>query len=183
MPFAQPQQPTLPARHIPRSPSDSLQDSDLSEPSSSYEGKKRSLPWLQISFTSKPISNNSKQRNISGLDNVLDHSSESEFVIVDRVPKSRQERVDDSIPQICGAIRSIVVQEKPRSKLVVSFLAFRGDESEDVFDLIDNFRGAATLNGWSSEDFAICLYLKGHELVLFFLYINAFFFHINYIYT
>ena len=49
-------------------------------------------------------------------------------------------------------------------KLVVSFPVFRGDESEDVFDFLDNFKRAATLNGWSNEDLAIGLplYLKGY---------------------
>ena len=77
---------------------------------------------------------------------------------------SRQERADDSVAQICDAIRSMAVQENPRSKLVVSFPVFHGDESEDVFDFLDNFKRAATLNGWSNEDLAIDLplYLKGH---------------------
>ena len=57
----------------------------------------------------------------------------------------------------------MAVQENPRSKLVVSFPVFRGDESEDVFDFLYNFKRAATLNGWSNEDLAIDLplYLKG----------------------
>ena len=63
----------------------------------------------------------------------------------------------------------MAVQENPRSKLVVSFPVFRGDESEDVFDFLDNFKRAATLNGWSNEAFAIGLplYLKGHASAWF----------------
>ena len=57
----------------------------------------------------------------------------------------------------------------PRSKLVVSFPVLRGDESEDVFDFIDNFKRAATLNGWTNEDLPIGLplYLKGHASAWF----------------
>ena len=63
----------------------------------------------------------------------------------------------------------MAVQENPRSKLVVSFPVFRGDESEDVFDFLDNFKRAATLNGWSNEDLAVGLplYLKGHASAWF----------------
>ena len=77
---------------------------------------------------------------------------------------SRQERADDSVAQICDAICSMAVQENPWLKLVVSFPVFRGDESEHVFDFLDNFKRAAALNGWSKEDLAIGLplYLKGH---------------------
>ena len=80
-----------------------------------------------------------------------------------------QERADDSVAQICHAIRSMAVQENPRSKLVVSFPVFRGDESEDVFDFLDQFKGAATLNGWSNKDLAISLplYFNGHASAWF----------------
>ena len=98
---------------------------------------------------------------MSGTDSVFNQSSESEFVIRDHVPMSRQERAADSVAQICDAIRSMAVQENPRSKLVVSFPVFRGDESEDVFDFLDNFKRAATLNGWSNE------HLKGHASAWF----------------
>ena len=58
------------------------------------------------------------------------------------VRMSRQKRADDSVAQICNAIRSMAVQENPRSKLVVSFPVFRGDESEDVLDFLDNFKSS-----------------------------------------
>ena len=46
---------------------------------------------------------------------------------------------------------------------------FRGDVSEDVFHFINNFKRAATLNGWTNGDFAIGLplYLKGHASAWF----------------
>ena len=82
---------------------------------------------------------------------------------------SHQERVDDSVAQICDTIRSMPVQECPRWKLVVSFSVFRGDEVGDNFDFLDDFKRAATLNGWSNEDLAIGLplYLKGHASAWF----------------
>ena len=122
---------------------DPLEDSALREPPSSSDSEESSLPSLQVSLTSEPVSNNSEHRNISGPDNVLNQSFESEFVITDHVPRSRQERADDSVAQICDTIRSMAVQENPRSKSVVSFPVFRCDESEDVFDFLDNFKRAA----------------------------------------
>ena len=122
------------------------------------------MPSHQISLTSGSILGNSEQRNISELDDVFDQPSESEFVTLDRVLTSHEEQADDSVAQICDAIRNMAVQENPWSKLVVSFPVFRGDESEDVFDFLDNLGRAATLNGWSNEDLAIGLplYLKGY---------------------
>ena len=156
-------------RHIPPGLLDPLEDSELSELPSSSDNEESSLPSLQVSLTSEPVSNNSEHRNISGPDSVFNQSSESEFVITDHVPMSRQERADDSVAQICDAIRSMAVQENPRSKLVVSFQVFRGNESEDVFDFLDNFKRAATLNSWSNEDLAIGLppYPKGHASAWF----------------
>ena len=49
-------------------------------------------------------------QNISGPDSVFNQSSESELVFTDHVPMSRQERVDDSVAQICDTIRSMAVQ-------------------------------------------------------------------------
>ena len=154
---------------MPPTPSDSLDDSEPSEPSSSSESEGSSLPSHQISLTSGSILGNSEHRNISELDDVFDQPSESEFVTIDRISMSHQEQADDSVAQICDAIRNMAVQENPRSKLVVSFPVFRGDESEDAFDFLDNFGRAATLNGWSNEDFAIGLplYLKGHAIAWF----------------
>ena len=128
----------LPVRHIPPGLLDPFEDSELSEFPSSSESEESSLPSLQNSLTSEPVSNNSERRNISRPDSVFNQSSENEFVVTDHVPMSRQERVDDSVAQICDAIRSMAVQENPRSNLVVSFPVFRGDESEDVFDFLDN---------------------------------------------
>ena len=156
-------------RHIPRGLLDALKDSEFSEPPGSSESEESSLTSLQVSFTSEPVSNNSEHRNISWPDSVFNQFSESEFVITDHVPMSRQERADDWVAQICDAIRSMAVQENPRSKLVVSFPVFRGGESKDVFDFLDNFKRAATLDGWWNEDMAIGLplYLKGHASVWF----------------
>ena len=169
LPSAQSPRPPLPVRHIPPGFLDPLEDSELSELPSSSDSEESSLPSLRVSLTSEPVSNNSARRNISVPDRVLNQSSESEFVVTDHVPMSRQERADDSVAQICDAIRSMAVQENPRSKLVVSFPVFRGDESEDVFDFLDNFKRAATLNGWSNEDLAVGLplYLKGHASAWF----------------
>ena len=124
MPSVQSPRPPLPVRHIPPGLLDSLEDSELSEPPSSSESEESSLPSLQVSLTSEPISNNSEHRNISGPNSVFSHPSESEFVIGNRVPMFNQERVDDSVVQICDAIHSMAVQENPRSKLVVSFQYF-----------------------------------------------------------
>ena len=169
LPSAQSPRPPLPVRHIPPGLLDPLEDSELSELPSSSDSEESSFPSLQVSLTSEPVSNISEHRNISGPDSVFNQSSESEFVITDHVHMSRQERADDSVAQICDAIRSMAVQENPRSKLVVSFPVFRGDESEDVFDFLDNFKRAVTLNGWSNEDLAIGLplYLKGHASAWF----------------
>ena len=120
LPSAQSQRPPLPARQIPPVPLDSLEDSELSELPSSSEGEESSLPSLQISLTSEPISNNSKHRNILELDNVFDQPSESEFLTIDHVPMSPQERANDSVAQICDAIRNMAVQENPRAKLEVN---------------------------------------------------------------
>ena len=79
---------------------------------------------------------------------------------------SRQERADDSVAQICDAIRSMAVQENPRSKLVVSFPLFRGDESEDVFDFLDNFKRAATLVGQTKIWQWVCLCILKAMLAL-----------------
>ena len=49
---------------------------------------------------------------MSETDSVFNQSSESEFVIRDHVPMSLQERADDSVAQICDAIRSMAVQFK-----------------------------------------------------------------------
>ena len=127
------------------------------------------IPSSYNSLTSEPVSNNSARRNISGPDSVFNQPSESESVITDHVPMSRQERADDSVAQICDANCSMAVQENPRSKLVVSFPVFRGDESKDVFDFLDNFKRAATLYGWSNEYLAVGLplYLKGHAIAWF----------------
>lgn len=113
-------------RHIPPGLLGPLEDSELSELSSSSDSEESSLPSLQVSSISEPVSNNSARRDISGPDRVFNQPSESEFVITDHVPMSRQERADDSVAQICDAIRSMAVQENPRSKLVVSFPVFRG---------------------------------------------------------
>ena len=165
LPSAQSQRSLLPAGHIPPTPLDSLEDLWPSEPSSSSESEQSSLPSLQ----SESISNNSDHRNFSELDDVFDQPSDSEYVTIDGAPMSHQERADDSVTQICDAIRNMAVQENPRSKLVVSFPVFRGDESEDVFDFIDNFKRTATLNGRTNEDLAIGLplYLKGHASAWF----------------
>ena len=64
---------------------------------------------------------------------LFDQPSESEFVTIRGEPMPHQERADDSVAQICDAIRNMAVQESRRSKLVVSFPVFRGGESEDVF--------------------------------------------------
>ena len=164
LPSTQSLRPPLPVRHIPPGLLDPLEDSEVSELPSSSESEESSLPSLQISLTSEPISNNSEHRNISGPDSLFNQSSESEFVITDHVPMSRQERADNSVAQICDAIRSMAVQENPWSKLVVSFAVFRGDESEGVFGLLDNFKRSPTLNGWSNDDLAIGLplHFKGH---------------------
>ena len=148
LPSAQPQRPLLPVGHIPPTPPDSLEDSELSEPSSSSESNGSSLPSHQISLTLGSILGNSEQRNISELDDFFDQPSESGFVTIDRVPMSHQEQADDSVTEICDTNRNMAVQENPRLKFVVSFPVFRGDESEDVFDLLDNFGRATTVNGW-----------------------------------
>ena len=132
---------------------------------------------LQISLTSESISNNPEHQNISEFD-VFGHHSENEFVAIDRVPMSHQGRAEDTVAQICDVIRNMAdmaVQENPQSNLVVSFPVFRGNEThprgEDVFDFINNFKIAATLNGWSNEDLAIGfpLYLNGHASLRIFL--------------
>ena len=97
VPSAQSPRPPLPVGHIPPDLLDPLQDSEFSEPPSSSESEESSLPSLQISLTSEPVSNNSEHRNISGPDSVFNHSSESQLVIGDHVPMSRQERADDSV--------------------------------------------------------------------------------------
>ena len=169
LPSAQSSRPPLPVRLIPPGLLDPLEDSELSELPSSSDSEESSLPSLQVSFTSEPVSNNSEHQNISEPDGVFNQSSESNFVITDHVSMSRQERADDSVVQICVAIRSKAVQENTWSKIVVSFPIFRGDESEDVFDFLANFKRAATLNGWSNEDLAVGLplYLKGHASAWF----------------
>ena len=55
------------------------------------------------------------------------------------------------------------------STLLVDFPVFRGDDSEDVNEFIDNFRRAAKLNGWSEENLALGLplFLKGHASAWF----------------
>ena len=42
-------------------------------------------------------------------------------------------------------------------------------ENEDVFELLDKFKRAATLNGWKDDDLPIGLplYLKGHASAWF----------------
>ena len=46
-----------------------------------------------------------------------------------------------------------------------AFPIFYGCENEDVFEFLDNFKRAATLNGWNDDDLplGLRLYLKGHE--------------------
>ena len=120
-------------------------------------------------MTSGSILGNSEHRDILELDDVFDQPSKNEFVTLDRVPMAHQEQADDSVAQICDAIHNMAAQENPLSKLLVSFPVFRGDDSEDVFDFLDNFRRAATLTGWSNEDLAIGLplYLNGHASAWF----------------
>ena len=139
LPSSQSPHSPLPVRHIPLGLLDPLEDSEFSEPPSSSDSEESSLQSLQVSLTLERVSNNSEHRNISGPDSVFNQSSESEFVTTDHVPMSRQEPADDSVTQICHTICSMAVQENPWSKLVVSFPVFRGDESEDVFDFLDNF--------------------------------------------
>ena len=111
LPSAKSPRPPLPVRHIPPGLLDPLEDSELNELPSSSDSEESSLPSLQVSLTSEPVSNISEHRNISGPDSVFNQSSESEFVITDHVPLSRKERADDSVAQICDAIRSMAVQE------------------------------------------------------------------------
>ena len=121
LPSAQSLRPPLPVGHIPPGllGLDPLEDSELSQIPSSSDSEESSLPSLQVSLTSEPASNNSARRNISGPHRVFNQSSQSEFVITDHVPMSRQERADDSVAQICDAIRNMAVQENPRTKLIV----------------------------------------------------------------
>ena len=169
LPSTQSPCPPLPVRHIPPVLLDPLEASELSELPSSSDSEESSLPSLRISLTAEPISNSSEHRNISGPNSVFNQSSESKFIIRDHAPMSRQELADDSVPQIFDAIRSMAVQENLWSKLVVSFPVFHGDKSKDVFDFLDNFKRAATLNGWLNEDMAtgLPLYLKGHASAWF----------------
>ena len=82
---------------------------------------------------------------------------------------AKNERMIRSHRSATPFVARMAVQENPRSKLVVSSPVFRGDDSEDVFDFLDNFKRAATLNGWSNEDLAVGLplYLKGHASAWF----------------
>ena len=54
-------------------------------------------------------------------------------------------------------------------RIGVSFPIFDGSENEDVFEFLDKFKRAATLNGWNDDDlpFGHPLYLKGHASAWF----------------
>ena len=54
-------------------------------------------------------------------------------------------------------------------RIGVSFPIFDGSEDEDVFEFLDKFMRAATLNGWNDDDLPIGLplYLKGHASAWF----------------
>jgi len=110
-----------------------LEDSEPSEPLISSESEESQLASLQISLTSESISIPQNSKISRNSTTSFDQPSESEFVTIHGVPVFHRERADDSVTQICDAIRNIAVQESPRSKLVVSFPVFRGGESEDVF--------------------------------------------------
>ena len=54
-------------------------------------------------------------------------------------------------------------------RIGVSFPIFDGRENEDVFESLDKFKRATTLNGWHDGDLPIGLplYLKGHTIAWF----------------
>ena len=69
--------------------------------------------------------------------------------------------------QLCDILRDINANLGRR--IGVSFPIFDGSENEDVFEFLDKFKRAATLNGWNDDDLPIGLplYLKGHASAWF----------------
>ena len=65
---------------------------------------------------------------------------------------------------MCDILKMINASANFGRRIGVSFPIFDGSENEDVFEFLDKFKRAATLNGWSHDDLPIGLplYLKGH---------------------
>ena len=80
------------------------------------------------------------------------------------------EAQDDRMSRLCDAIERMTrasfysQTSGPVSKTSVTFPIFRGDETEDVNDFIDNYKRAARLSGWSNANLAVGLplYLRGN---------------------
>ena len=66
--------------------------------------------------------------------------------------------------QLCDILKSINTSANFGRRRGVSFPIFDGSKNEDVFEFLDKFKRAATLNGWNDDDLPIGLpqYLKGH---------------------
>ena len=71
--------------------------------------------------------------------------------------------------QLCDILRNINASANFGRRVGVSFPIFDGSENEDVFEFLDKFKRAATLNGWNDDDLPIGLplYLKGHASAWF----------------
>ena len=71
--------------------------------------------------------------------------------------------------QLCDILRNIKASANFGRRIGVSFPIFDGSENEDVFEFLDKFRRAATLNGWNGDDLPIGLplYLKGQASAWF----------------
>ena len=71
--------------------------------------------------------------------------------------------------QLCDILKNINASANFGRRVGVSFPIFDGGENEDVFEFLDKFKRAATLNGWNDDDLPIGLplYLKGHASAWF----------------
>ncbi|XP_044174956.1 uncharacterized protein LOC114951845 [Acropora millepora] len=71
--------------------------------------------------------------------------------------------------QLCDILKNINASANFGRGLGVSFPIFDGSENEDVFEFLDKFKRAATLNSWNDDDLPIGLplYLKGHASAWF----------------
>ena len=66
--------------------------------------------------------------------------------------------------QLCDILKNMNASANFGRRVGVSFPIFDGSKNEDVFEFLDKFKRAATLNGWNDDDLPIGLplYLKGH---------------------
>ena len=71
--------------------------------------------------------------------------------------------------QLRDILRNINTSANFGRRIGVSFPIFDASENEDVFEFLDKFKRAATLNGWNDDDLPIGLplYLKRHASAWF----------------